>query len=225
MALSRGAAGPETAACRAVKRPLSQGSLTRAGKHPRFAAALDARQMSGVFRVRPAPPSPGLRPSWPAIGRATPTGHRSCPGHRRRPLKAHHEGAVDALLQAPEQEMAPAPSLPSPPGNILMVPISCSASRCGCQARRVDLAGRFQIGGQGRPARTAHTPDAGRGAVLITAQSPLAKRDVLPPLGSDRCGSAHRRRAADQPLQSKRALGFRCTAGWVRCGCCRRRSR
>ena len=57
------------------------------------------------------------------------------------------------------------------------LPISCSAARCGCQGcSGWPLQAASRLMAKGRPARTAQTPDAGRGDALITAQSPLANR-------------------------------------------------
>ena len=56
-------------------------------------------------------------------------------------------------------------------------PISCSAWRCGCQGRMARLLQRAsRLRARGWAARTAQTPEAGRGALLITAQSPAANR-------------------------------------------------
>ena len=61
------------------------------------------------------------------------------------------------------------------------LPISCRAFRWGCQGRSGwPWQAASRLAAKGRPARTAHTPDAGRGSVLITAQSPLANRDGWP---------------------------------------------
>ena len=73
----------------------------------------------------------------------------------------------------------------------------------------LSLAGCFQIDGQGRPARTAHTPDAGRGDALITAQSRWRRgTDGLRPSGSDRCEHDHRDPAV-AALRARRALASR----------------
>ena len=77
---------------------------------------LMARNSGGVFRLSPQPHplqccAQGLSRQ---LGSASPAGHWSRIGHRRRLLKAGHEGVIDALLEAPNQRgrsQSPAPPL------------------------------------------------------------------------------------------------------------------
>ena len=128
----------------------------------------------------PVPPGPGLRSGdGPAIWPRNPAGHRHCIGHRRRRLKAGHEGAVDALLELPKQRRWPQPpAAPSPRRR----PDGCRSAAVpdvgAARGAGVAPAGPSRLLAKGRRARP--TPDAGRGAALITAQSPLANRDGCP---------------------------------------------
>ena len=121
---------------------------------------LTTRETGGVFRLSPQPHL--LQGCCQGLGRqfgcATPAGCRGYIGHRRRTLKARHEGAIDALLQAPKQAGWPQPPAPpSRPGSILMAADQLQRFTLRMPgAQGLPLAGRFQIGGQGTPC--SHRP-------------------------------------------------------------------
>ena len=172
-------------ACRAVKRPLSQGSLTRAGKPSTLCSSclLPGREAaSSGCPPRPTRSRAAAR-GWAgnlaaqprqAIGAALAiAAGRSKPAMKRRSmlrLSRHHRGD-GPNRQWPQRAQAASSWLP----------ISCSAWRCGCQGcRGWPWQAASRLVARVRPARTAHTPDAGLGDALITAQSPLANRDGCP---------------------------------------------
>ena len=166
-------------ACRAVKRPFIQGSLSKAGNPSTLCSNGGSPGIWAASSGDPLIPtccsaaSKGLAGSLAAQPRqaigvfgAMAPAFRNASRKRWSIRRFHRQSSADGPnCQSPQRAQAcPCWS-----------PMSCRAQRCGCQGRRACLqqwASRFWASGWA--ARTAHTPDAGRGALEITAQSPAA---------------------------------------------------